>query len=98
MWHPLTDHWINYQNKIDEADAAGLMDDPVDAQEIIYPDELFLGEGEKEDMRDFITERLNELYSHYQIVGGQFDPNMIGTYIFRSILLGMMWERERIGR
>lgn len=97
MWHPLTDHWKTYKERLEEAESNGLLDDPLDAQEIIYPDELFLGETEKEDVRDFITERLQELYNHYQVTEGSFDTNLIGTYIFRSIILGMMWERERIG-
>ena len=97
MWQPLTDHWESYKSKLEEAEAEGLLDDPTEAQSIIYPDELFLGEGEKDDVRDFITERLNELFQHYQHTEGKFDPNVVGTYIFRSIILGMMWERERIG-
>jgi len=98
MWNPLSDHWDVYTGRLEEAEAEGLLDDPVDAQEIIYPEELFLGESEKEDVRSFITDRLNELYNHYQESEGRFDPNFIGTYIFRSTILGMMWERERIGR
>jgi hypothetical protein len=97
-WHPLTDHWMNYQQRINDADAEGLLDDPLGAQEIIYPDELSFGEGEKEDVREFVEARLNELYANYQNIGGKFDINAIGTYIFRSIILGMMWESERIGR
>jgi len=98
MWQPLTDHWTTYTEHIQEAAEAGLLDDPLDADEIVYPDELHVGEGEKDDLRDFITERLQELYGHYQATGGGFDPSVIGTYIFRAILMGMLWERDRIGR
>lgn len=98
MWQPLSDHWTTYKDKLEEAEAEGLLDDPENAQSVIYPEELFLGEGEKDDVREFITERLNELYQHYQQIDGKFDPNFVGTYVFRSIILGMLWERERIGR
>jgi hypothetical protein len=93
-WQPLTDHWDKYEERLQEAADAGLLDDPEEAQEIIYPEELYIGEGEKDDVREFITDRLNELYSSFD---GDFDPNILGTYIFRALMLGMVWERERIG-
>ena len=96
-WTPLTDHWNKYQAHLEKANDAGLFDDPIDAQEILYPAKLHLGEGEKEDIRSFITDRLNELYYAYMTQGEEFNPSLLGTYIFRSILLGMMWEQERIG-
>jgi hypothetical protein len=97
MWQPLTEHWHSYQNHLEEAMEDGLFDDPLDAQEILYPDELFMGEGEKDDVRQFITDRLNELYHSYRLEGEEFNPNLIGTYLFRAVLMGMVWERERIG-
>lgn len=97
-WQPLSDHWDEYQSNLESALADGLMDDPLDAQIIIYPDELFLGEGEKEDIRSFVTERLNEVYQSFMQNEEHFDPNVFGTYLFRSILIGMVWERERIGK
>lgn len=93
-WHPLTDHWNKYQERLEAADEEGLLDDPEIAQEIIWPDDLFLGEGEKDDLRDFVSNRLEELLANFD---GDFNPNLIGTYLFRSLLLGMLWERERIG-
>lgn len=93
-WHPLTDQWNEYQAHLAEAEEAGLLDDPEEAQEIIYPEDLYMGEGEKDDVREFITSRLQELY---QTFDGDFDPNLLGTYLFRSLILGMKWERERIG-
>lgn len=98
MWQPLNDHWDEYQAGLEEADAAGLLDDPERAQEVIYPEELNLGDNEKEDVREFVSDRLNELWTAYEQSGGGFNIDLIGTYIFRAIVLGMAWERERIGR
>lgn len=96
-WQPLQDHWDEYQAHLESALEEGLLDDPTDAQEILYPKELHLGEGEKDDIREFVHERITELYETFQRQE-DFNTNLVGTYIFRAVLLGMAWENERIGR
>jgi len=97
QWQPLQDHWDEYQAHLESALEDGLMDDPIDAQEILYPSDLHMGEGEKEGLREFVAERVNELYSEFSR-RDEFNTNLVGTYIFRAILMGMAWENERIGR
>jgi hypothetical protein len=96
-WEPLTDHWREYQTLLEDAMAKGLFEDPADAQEVLYPKDLNMGEGEKDDLRAFVSARLNEVYHDYKERGEEFNPNLVGTYIFRAVILGMMWENERIG-
>lgn len=96
-WEPLTSHWEVYKGQLENALARGLFDDPVAAQDILYPSDLYLGEDEKNDLRTFVGERLTEIHEKYKEEGEEFNANLIGTYIFRSIILGMMWENERIG-
>jgi hypothetical protein len=96
-WTPLQDHWDEYEAHLESALEDGLLDDPTAAQELLYPPVLHLGEGEKDDVREFVSERLSELFTVYQNQG-TFNIDLIGTYIFRAILMGMEWENERIGR
>jgi len=96
-WQPLQDHWDEYQAHLESALEEGQLDDPIEAQEIIFPSELHFGEDEKDNIREFVGERVNELYSEFSR-REEFNINLIGTYLFRAILMGMAWEDERIGR
>lgn len=96
-WQPLTDIWDNYHEVLSEADKAGLMDDPADAEDFVWPYDLAIGEEERDDIRQFVTHRMTEIVETIQRSKG-VDPNLIAGYVFRSLLSGMMWERERIGK
>lgn len=88
---PLTDIWDEYSLKLDQIQEADL------AEEIVYPRQLFMGEGEKEDIKRFVTERMQEMYDFSKKTGG-INLHWISGFIFKSLISGMMWERERIGR
>lgn len=90
-WQPLTDIWDEYSMKLDAVQEADL------AEEIIYPRELFMGEGEKADIKQFVTDRMEEMFHQAQSSGG-VNLQWVSGFLFKSLITGMMWERERIGR
>jgi hypothetical protein len=90
-WQPLTNIWDDYSEKLDSIEEADL------AEEIVYPNGLFMGEGEKDDVKTFVTERMQEMYEHAQKTGG-VNLQWVSGFLFKSLITGMMWERERVGR
>jgi hypothetical protein len=95
-WEPLSEIWTHYTAEMMSAAEAGLLEDPEQAEHVAYPVDLYLGEGEKEDIRDFVSERMEEILEpiqNYQV----FDPNQVASYLFRALICGMRWEKERIG-
>lgn len=94
-WTPLLDHWDRHEKHIAEVTARAQEDDSAEVQEIIWPSELYFGEEEKEEVQRFINLRLNELMniSQHQPVTVEH----IGGYLYRTLLAGLLWEKERIG-
>ena len=66
------------------------------AQEIIWPWDLYLAESEKEDINDFLLELTHEVVRASKNKG--LTPKIIASYIFKTLITGMQWERDRIGR
>lgn len=94
-WSPLNDQWNKYEQTIQEASEGGFLEDAEDADKVVWPYFLNIGEGEKEDINRFVVNRVNELLS--SVPSKEINPNYIASYIFRSVISGMMWEYERIG-
>lgn len=90
-WQPLQDIWDEYSGKLDNINEAELAD------EQMWPHTLFMGESEKEDVKAFVTERISEMVSHAQNTGG-INLQWIGGFMFKSLVAGMLWERERVGK
>jgi hypothetical protein len=90
-WQPLTDIWDEYSMKLDSIEEADL------AEEIIYPYQLTMGELEKEDIKQFVTDRMTEMFEYAQRSGG-VNLHWISGFLFKSLITGMMWERERVGK
>lgn len=106
-WRPLDAVWEGYQNRLQEADSEGMLDDPESAQEYVYPNDLRIGMIEREDIRSFVTDRMNEILNSMQESGVPEEVamnelnlpiNLTATYIFRALIAGMQWERDRLGR
>lgn len=97
QWQPLTDIWNNYHNSLEEASELGFLDTPEDAEGVVWPYQLMLGEEEKDDVRSFLNDRIIEIQNDVKANQG-LNMNMLVAVIFRSVLSGMVWERERIGR
>jgi hypothetical protein len=91
QWMPLTDIWNEYSERLDKIDSADL------AEEIVYPPNLFMGEGEKEDIKLFVASRMEEMVEQVQSNGG-FNLHWLSGALFKCVITGMNWERQRIGR
>ena len=55
-----------------------------------------MGEGELEDAKQFISERTQEMIQvirYYKAV----PPEMLSSYVLRSLIAGMLWQQDRIG-
>ena len=97
QWQPLTEIYDEYSASLETAIAEGFLDDPDLAENFIWPADLHIHANEQEDVRRYVSERMTEVVERVKRDKG-FDPNVLAGYIFRSILVGMMWERERYGR
>lgn len=90
-WQPLTDLWEKYSDTLDGIETAEI------AEEVVWPAELFMGNSEKEDVKNFVSERIEEMIEQAK-AGGGINLQYIGGFLFKSLVTGMMWERERVGK
>ena len=90
-WQPLNDLWEDYSQKLDSIQEVEL------AEDVVWPKELFMGEGEKDDVKTFVTNRIEEMIAEAQRTNG-INIQWIGGFLFKSLVAGMLWERERVGR
>lgn len=90
-WAPLNNIYDDYSMKLDEIEEAEL------AEDVVWPRQLFMGEGEKEDVKLFVTQRIEEMIQEAQRNQG-INIQWIGGYLFKSLVSGMLWERERVGK
>lgn len=93
---PLTTIWDHYTDSLDQATANGLVDDEEVSDNYVWPLDLKFGDWEQKDVQQYVHERMTEIVDRIKVQGG-LDPNVIAGYIFRSVLCGMLWEKERIG-
>jgi len=91
QFHPLNDILDDYSMKLDKVEEADLADD------VIWPNELFIGETEREDVKEFLNNRMHEIISQSNH-GGGLNMQSFGAFLFKSLVSGMLWERERHGR
>jgi hypothetical protein len=96
-WQPLTDIWDIYSHSLSQANDEGWIDDPELAEDYVWPADLKIGPEEQEDMKKYVNERMTELVERVKKDRG-VDPNVLAGYVFRSVIVGMLWEAERIGR
>lgn len=95
-WTPLENHWRAYYEQLIEADRQGFLSDPELAEEYSYPPELKLAETELDGLNLFAERRMEELGQVFSLVG--VNERAIVSYMMNAVLVGMMWEKERIGR
>jgi len=96
-WQPLTDIYDTYSASLSTAIDEGFIDDPDTAENYIWPSELRMHELEQEDVKKYVADRMTEIIERVKREKG-FNPNYLAGFIFRSVMCGMMWERERYGR
>jgi hypothetical protein len=95
--HPLNDIWEIYSESLDVAVTQGLLGDSELGDGYVWPPDLDFKDWEQEDVKRYVAERLQEIVESIKNKGG-VDPHMLQGYLFRSVLCGMMWEKERVGR
>jgi hypothetical protein len=96
-FQPLSDIWDVYTASLDEAVRQGFLDDDDLSENYVWPADLDIGEWEQKDVQKYVHERMVEIVERIKTQGG-INPNIIAGYIFRSVICGMMFEMERIGR
>lgn len=95
--HPLTDIWDTYNESLSTAINEGFIDDPDTAEGFVWPHDLNFQDYEREDIKHYVHDRMTEIISSIKKSNG-VDPNVIAGYIFRSVISGLLWEADRIGR
>lgn len=95
-WQPLSNIWDSYSQSLEEAITQGYINDDELATEYVWPGDLHVGDSEQDDVKKYVHERMVEIVEKIKTDKG-LDPNLIASYIFRSVLCGMLWEKERIG-
>jgi CRISPR/Cas system CSM-associated protein Csm5 (group 7 of RAMP superfamily) len=95
-WTPLEDVWDDYVATVNTATEEGLLETRESAENVIYPSRLIIAETEKEEVRRYIGERMEEIIAQIQR-DNAVDGNFLAAYLFRTLIAGMLWERQRIG-
>lgn len=95
-FQPLTDIWESYSDSLDEAVSQGYIEDEELAEQYVWPTDLSLGDSEVTDVKKFVHERTTEIIDRISADGG-IDPNFMASYVFRSIICGCLWQKERRG-
>ena len=95
-WRPLSNIWEIYTGSIKQAISQGLSNDPEVAEGYAWPPDLNFGSLEQDDVRSYVNDRMGEIIENLHANKG-IDPNFIAAYIFRTLISGMMWERQRVG-
>lgn len=96
-WHPLQDIWAAYNKSLEMAIAEGHIYDADLSDQYIWPGDLSFADLEQDDVKQYVHERMQEIFERIQVDRG-LDPNVLANVIFRSILCGMMWQKERNGK
>lgn len=95
-FQPLSDIWASYSEALDEAVTEGYIEDEDLAERYVWPADLEFGDAEIADVKKYVHERTTEIVDRVRDDGG-IDPNFLASYIFRTILCGVMWQKERRG-
>lgn len=93
MANPLTDLWVEYSLSLERSIETGDINDTEISDIYLWPRDLNLTEEEKDDIKRFVHERLLEIVQRHS--GIHLDNASIGSYIFRSVICGMMLDRQK---
>lgn len=91
---PISDIWAEYSASLESSIESGDIDDQVIAEVYIWPRDLEITGAEREDIKRFVHERLSEIMAR-QESGINLDHAIIASYLFRSIICGMMLARQK---
>ncbi len=90
---PLSDIWSAYSASLESSIETGDIDDQAIAEVYIWPRDLGITPAEREDIKRFVHERLSEILARHP--HGPIDHAIIASYLFRSIICGMMLSRQK---
>jgi hypothetical protein len=96
-WNPLQSIWEDYGKSLDSVIAEGLIQDEEVSDQYIWPPDLRIAGIEQDEVKRYVHERVEELYERIKQDRG-INADLLANIIFRSVLVGMMWEYERVGR
>ena len=96
-FQPLSNLWDIYNESLDIAIERDYISNPEMAEGYVWPHDLKLSESEKEDIQSYVHERLREIVDRLN-EERTFNPHMVASYIFRSVIVGMLLSYERKGR
>jgi len=89
---PLSDIWFEYSQSLESSIESGEIDDQAIAEIYIWPRDLEITQAEREDIKRFVHERISEVLARH---AAPIDHAIIASYIFRSIICGMMLEKQK---
>lgn len=95
-WHPLNDIWKAYDDSLESAIAEGFIQDDDISDQYVWPVDLDLAEDEQSDVKVYVHERMQEIFERIKMDKG-LDPNVLANVVFRSIICGLMWQKQRLG-
>jgi hypothetical protein len=93
---PLTDIWEVYSESLNKAISANLFREEDLSDDYVWPHDLLIDDWEREDVKRYVTERMSEIVDRLEVKKA-LEPNLIAAYLFRSVIAGMLWEKNRIG-
>lgn len=96
QWQPLSDIWTLYSQSLEEAIKAGYMTNDELSDQYIWPVDLKLAETEQGEIKAYVHTRMEEINEQIKKDNG-LDPNVLANVIFRSMICGLLWQKERLG-
>lgn len=90
---PMSDIWDEYSFSLTSSIETGDLNDQSIAEIYVWPRDLELTKTEREDIKRFVHERLSEIIEKHPNM--QIDYAIIASYIFRSLMCGMMFSMQK---
>lgn len=97
-WNPINDVWEEYSSRLESfREMIPYIElEPEEMQNVLWPEDLYLGETEVKNAQEFVANRTIEILQLVKRYNG-LHPDMLYSYIMKSLISGMLWEKERIG-
>jgi len=92
---PLSDIWAAYSESLGSSIESGEIEDQAIAEIYVWPRDLEITLIEREDIKRYVHERLSEILARHQHHGHPIDHAIIASYIFRTLICGMMLARQK---
>lgn len=90
----LEENYLGYKRHLEEAVIEGQLQDEELAQRFGFPSNLLLFPNEKEQLTEFVMDRVEEIFNEFLELD-EVHPIIVGHYLLNSVLSGMLWQQER---